>query len=128
MSTAMRERRKEPRLQEQFRAVVTLFEKTRDPEIESRTFFCSTKNISCGGLRLTSSEHIPVGTKLDLLIVLTWCFWGFTHSGLVVWSEADKKNNTCTLGIKLTTTSEATRIAWRDAIDDKLGQDETATG
>ena len=124
----MRERRKEPRLQEQFRVVITLLEKTAEPEVESRTFFCSTRNISCTGLQLTSTEHIPVGTKFDLLIVLTWCFWGFAHSGLVVWSKADKENNTYSLGIRLTTSSKATRIAWRDAVNGRLDRDEAATG
>ena len=116
------DRRTHDRLREENRVSVTVLSAEEAPELEGKTFFCSTEDVSIGGLRLCIHVPAPIDSVLKLLVAFISPLRSFTHIGLVTWIKKTGGKYPYATGIQFT--DSATREdadAWRGAIETKLG-------
>jgi hypothetical protein len=117
----MRERRIGKRVHEEAQAAVTVLAAENAAELENKTFFCPTENLSVTGLRLSVQVPVPVGSILELRIAFAKPLRSFQHSGRVVWIRRDDEGRLAhALGIEFTHVSAEVEDAWRDMISLKL--------
>ncbi len=62
-------RRQYMRFEDRRRVTVTVLSAPDSPQIESRNYFCLTRDLSAGGLRFCVHSRVPVGTILKLEIM-----------------------------------------------------------
>ncbi len=120
------EKRKAPRLEEKNRVTVTVLSSPEAPEIESKSFYCWTHDLSEGGLKFAVHTHVPIGALLKLEVVfLGGSKDGFLHNGNVMWEQEFNEEGIVSnwLGVKFTETlGGAERLAeWSQIIGEKLG-------
>ena len=120
----MPERRARARLQGSYRVAVTILTAPEAPRLVDDTFFCSTEDLSSGGLRIYTDRSVPVGTHLKLRIVFGWSYWEFSHTGRVVWVDEKQKGRTYQLGVEFTNPPGAAQTAWADILESKLAAGE----
>ena len=62
------EKRQHKRIAARDRLFVQVVSCNEQPELVGTTLSCKTMDVSAGGIRIDSSDRIPVGTKLDLWV------------------------------------------------------------
>ena len=116
----MDDRRAYPRLREKDSVVVTVLSAPEVPELENKTFFCTSEDLSSGGLKLRLSTHVPVGAVLGLRVAFTLPLGTFRHIGRVAWSEEGTDSKACLVGVEFTYTLSGRAAAWKDIVEKKL--------
>lgn len=116
-----KDKRSDERLQQQFRVGVTIKPATPAEGEESQTVFCSTEDVSAGGLKVTFRKPLAVGTVVYLFLVFVNAFRGFEFKGRIVWvRKGEGKKPAFTAGVAFMDIPEPARIALRDAIEERL--------
>lgn len=129
--TTIQNRRRHPRLPEEDRVAVTVLTAREAPELEKKTFFCSTRDISAGGLRLLVSVRalVPVGAVLILRVAFNSPLRAFRQIGRVVWwRRAPTGAGRMMLGVEFDESACASMAAWRGIIERKLEHGGGASG
>lgn len=121
----MNERRAHPRLLEQARVAVTILSAPDVPDLENRTFFCPTADISIGGLRLSVHTHVPMGAVLVLRIAFNNPLRAFKHVASVVWTQdVEDPRHPFSLGVEFHEGDAAIMEEWREVLEEKLTEGE----
>ena len=81
------EKREHNRLEERNRVTVTVISAPEAPEIERKSFFCWTHDLSVGGLKFCVHTHVPMGALLKLEVVFADPPEEFRHIGQVMWEQ-----------------------------------------
>lgn len=100
--------------------VVTVLSSPDVPELRNKVFFCSTRDLSVGGLRLRMQVPVPPASILGLLVAMSDPIGAFRHIGRVAWTRRLPEGAAFAVGVEFTDTPRATRMAWRDAVGRRL--------
>lgn len=130
MSTEMQnasnaEKRETPRLEEKNRVTVTVLSSPEAPEIERKSFYCWTHDLSEGGLKFAVHSHVPIGAVLKLEVAfIKGAREVFRHIGRVMWEQEfdDEGVVSSWLGVKFTETlgGKERLSEWASVISDRL--------
>ena len=119
------EKRAHDRVEERNRVTVTVLSAPEAPEIERKSFYCWTHDLSVGGLKFCVHSHVPMGAILKLEVVFTEPHEVFRHIGQVMWEQEFEEEGILSswLGVKFTETLGGdTRLAsWASILESKLG-------
>jgi len=107
----MEEKRKYPRLKASFVVSYKLFDESKIMDVSQ------TKNISLGGMLLTTNREFEPGTKLSLTIRLPFQARPLSFIGKVISSEQVVKDMIYDTRIELLSTSEEDRQLFKDTLD-----------
>jgi hypothetical protein len=117
--------RKFKRLEERNRVTVTVISAPEAPDIERKSFYCWTHDLSIGGLKFCVHSHVPMGALLKLEIMFKEPRETFMHIGRVMWEQEYEEDGILSswLGVKFTETIGGDpRIAlWAATLEAKLG-------
>ena len=80
------------------------------------TLYCSTEDLSVGGLRFKSEFPLAKGAVLDLLLVMGWAYWSFEVKGKVMWVEATQGHPAYAIGLQFVSLSDPARVALSEAL------------
>jgi hypothetical protein len=116
------DRRVHPRVTEEDKVTVTILASPDSLDLEGRTFFCSTRDISAGGLRFCVHSDVPVEAMLELRVELVSPVDVFTHVGRVVWEKEMEEDGFFAhyIGVQFVETKESRQMAWRTMVSRKL--------
>jgi len=78
-----------------------------------RVFYCSSEDVSVGGIKFTSRSEIPVNTAFELSIEFPVLNKSFVHSGTVAWSRKDDTKAVHHVGVFFADRDPRTLNAWR---------------
>ncbi len=119
------DQRVHPRLEERNRVTVTVLSSPEAPEIERKSFYCWTHDLSVGGLKFCVHSHVPMGAILKLEVVFTEPIEIFRHIGQVMWEQEFEEEGILSswLGVKFTETlgGDIRHSVWSDILESKLG-------
>lgn len=119
------ENRQFKRLEERNRVTVTVLSAPEAPDIERKSFYCWTHDLSIGGLKFCVHSHVPMGATLKLEITFKEPRETFMHIGRVMWEQEYEEDGILSswLGVKFSETIGGDpRIAlWAAALEAKLG-------
>lgn len=117
------DRRQYPRVEERNRVTVTVLSAPDVPQIESRSYYCWTRDLSAGGMRFCVHSRVPVGAIVKLEVLFDDPRETFWHIGKVMWVEEFDEEGIVSnwLGVKITETigGEARFSVWRLCIENK---------
>jgi len=116
----MAERRRATRIPEKTQVVVSVFSAPGAPDLEHRTFFCSSADLSASGVQLVVPHAVPAGSRVMLSVAMVHPPVAFRHAGRVVWCRADEKTRKWTIGIEITRTLDKRASIWLNAIRGKI--------
>lgn len=116
------ERRWHPRIPEEDKVTVTILASPDSPDLEGRTFFCSTRDISAGGLKFCVHSEVPVNARLEMRVEMRSPDDLFTHIGRVVWERELEEDGFFAhyIGVQFIETKENRQMAWRTMVTRKL--------
>lgn len=118
---AVDERRLHPRFEERSRVTVTVLSAPEVPQIESRSYYCWTRDLSAGGMRFCVHSRVPVGAILKLEVVFDDPQEIFRHIGKVMWEQefSDDGVTSNWLGVQITETlgGEPRFTAWKLCVE-----------
>lgn len=110
------ERRRQPRVEVRDRVCVTVYPPNADAH-EPDTFYCSTTDLSEGGLQFSGDTAFKKGQMLDLLVVRGSSFRGFEFRGRVAWVRTNPQSPSFSFGVAIADVSREVLLAWRDALE-----------
>jgi len=113
-------RRTDPRILEANSVAVTILESPGAPQLENETLFCSTEDVSVGGVKLRSRVSPPIDSRLKLLVALGTPLCSFTHAGRVAWLGKRDENGRVEMGVEFTDTPDDVLAQWREVIEHRL--------
>jgi len=119
------DKRETPRLEEKNRVTVTVLSSPEAPDIERKSFYCWTHDLSEGGLKFAVHTHVPIGAVLKLEVAfIQGTNEVFRHIGRVMWEQDfdDEGIISSWLGVKFTETlgGEERLNEWARVIGEKL--------
>jgi hypothetical protein len=111
----MQERRRHPRIPSDNKVAVKVLAAPETPDLQNRTFFCTTADISRSGLRFCADVPVPVDTTLELRVSFARPLRAFVHVGQAVWVREEKLNDGAryAVGVTFTNTATPTHIEWK---------------
>ena len=116
----MLNRRRNPRLAERISVVMQL----RDPDdagtAHRKDFFCTTRDVSSGGIRLRHVDPVPCDSVVELLVAVTDPPQQFVHVGRVRWARRLPVSKLWLMGVEFTESTGRQMQAWRKYVDSKL--------
>jgi hypothetical protein len=119
------EKRVHDRLEERNRVTVTVLSAPEAPEIERKSFYCWTHDLSVGGLKFCVHSHVPMGAILKLEVTFTEPRETFRHLGQVMWEQEFEEEGILSswLGVKFTETlgGDPRLASWASILESKLG-------
>lgn len=119
------DKRAHNRLEERNRVTVTVLSAPEAPEIERKSFYCWTHDLSVGGLKFCVHSHVPMGAILKLEVVFTEPNEIFRHIGQVMWEQEFEEEGILSswLGVKFTETlgGDPRLTSWAGILESKLG-------
>ena len=116
----MRERRVHPRLEEENSVAVKVLGSPEAKSLEGKTFFCTSEDISVGGLRFPAPEAVPVDGRLELRVAFVDPPDAFLHIGRVAWVQSDHQDFPFVLGVEFVDTPGERLEEWKRVVDVKL--------
>ncbi|HBA84423.1 MAG TPA: hypothetical protein DCZ95_10050 [Verrucomicrobia bacterium] len=119
---ADQERRIHPRIYENNSVAVTIVSAPEAPSLVKKVFFCTTQDLSAGGMRFNVSADVPVGTRLEMRVAVKSPSGAFKHVGRVVWVKEASGIQPYSVGVEFTDTPATTLAAWKDLVAMKLAQ------
>lgn len=81
------DRRLYPRFEERSRVMVTVLSAPEAPQIESRSYYCWTRDLSVAGMRFCVNSRVPVAAILKLEVLFDEPREIFRHIGKVMWTQ-----------------------------------------
>ena len=116
------EKRIHPRLCEQDSVAVTVLSAPKAIELEHRTFYCSSNDLSVSGLNFSVHSGVPVGSLLKLQVELTQPLDTFYHLARVVWARNVDQDVVLSyrIGVEITETLQNRASDWAVIIRRKL--------
>jgi len=119
------DKRQSCRLEERNRVTVTVLSAPEAPEIERKSFYCWTHDLSVGGLKFCVHSHVPMGAILKLEVNFSDPHETFRHIGHVMWEQEYEEEGILSswLGVKFTETmGNGPRLEmWANILASKLG-------
>ena len=117
----MKERRASVRVPERDRVSVRFVTTPDDPQLEGAKFFCTTNDVSKGGLSFSTHTHVPVGSVMEITLFLTDPEMRFRHCGRVKWSTDVQEGIILryTHGVQFTETKRGQDAAWSHMLEQK---------
>ncbi len=119
------ENRQFQRLEERNRVTVTVLSAPEAPDIERKSFYCWTHDLSVGGLKFCVHSHVPMGAVLKLEVAFKEPQATFLHIGQVMWEQEYEEDGILSswLGVKFaeTTGGDARSEIWASTLEAKLG-------
>jgi len=112
----MEERRREERLEDQKQVAVTVLAAPAARELEGRTFFCRTADLSARGLRLKLHSAIPDGSALALRVAFSLPLKAFRLIGRSTWTREVDSSRVFEVGVEFRDCPSKTLSEWRDAV------------
>ena len=100
MATDHDERRKHPRLRREERAVIRQLNISGEDVTVSK-YYCTTIDISPGGLQIQTKKPFPLGEQVEISINLEGQNGAFNLSGVTRWIAPSKGEPGYVLGIEL---------------------------
>lgn len=113
-----KERRKHERLSLEGPVFVKILSSTRDESLRGKTLYCSTKDLSLGGLRVHSEHDIPIGCTLHLWVGLSDSPGTYMMSGRVAWQKDDGASYV--VGIEFVNVENDELAAWKEMVSQRL--------
>jgi len=121
----MENRRIYQRLNEQNSVAVRVLTAPEAATLEGKTYFCTTEDLSAGGLRFNVSAPVPVGTVLELRVAFSQPISAYRHIGKVVWlKETPDQSSPYSVGVEFTDTAPNDVAAWEKLVDQKINMKE----
>ena len=114
--TDMEERRRDERIGERKQVVVTVLAAPAAREIEGRTFFCRTEDLSASGLRLRLHCAMPDGSALALRVAFSVPLKAFRLIGRSAWTREVDAASEYEVGVEFRDCPARTMSEWRDAV------------
>jgi Tfp pilus assembly protein PilZ len=108
--------------------VITVLSAPAAPDLEGKTFFCSTADISVGGLRFHVHRALPLESLLKLLVALVDPLQTFTHVGRVIWLRETEEGRQYAVGVQFTDGEPEVNKAWQQLVAEKLTQGHGPSG
>jgi Tfp pilus assembly protein PilZ len=98
--------------------MVVVEEAPSAPCLEGEVFWCTTRDLSAGGLRMVVHSQVPIGTKVRLRVVFTEPPAEFEHLSHVVWSTTKCVDivHTYSIGLEFSSTDGQSDYKWSDLI------------
>ena len=114
----MKERRRHPRVSSESKVAVKVLASPEAPDLQNRTFFCTTADISQSGLRFCADTPVTVDTTLELRVSFARPLRAFVHVGQTVWvrAEPNGEKHRYIIGVTFTKTATTTRIEWKSLL------------
>ena len=113
------------RVEERNHVTVTVISAPEAPEIEHKSFYCWTQDLSVGGLKFCVHTHVPTGAILKLEVTFEDPEEDFRHIGQVMWEQEFDEDGILSswLGVKFTETlgGDPRLACWRTILEEKLG-------
>jgi len=116
----MEERRRDERIGERKQVVVTVLAAPAAREIEGRTFFCRTEDLSASGLRLRLHCAMPDGSALALRVAFAAPLRAFRLVGRSVWSRKSDAESVFEVGVEFRDCPRDTLSEWQLAVNSLL--------
>jgi Tfp pilus assembly protein PilZ len=112
--------RREPRIQEQADVSIRVRTAPLAKELEGRNFSSRSENISMSGMKLNTDIPIPVGSVLDLKILLKNSPIKYEIMANVVWSNLKNalQDFVGEVGVTLTIEPNSKLALWNAAVSD----------
>jgi len=112
------ERRATTRHVENGCVAITILWASHNPDLEGRTFFCRTGDVSIDSLSFDLYCPIPIDAVLDLNIQLSAPVEQFKHRGSVQRCTAHHNGaDACSVGVKLEDAQGHTVVEWHEAVE-----------
>ncbi len=115
------ERRKDPRLELDETAFLKIKACKSHPNLSGKRFYCSTRNVSRGGIMIFSDTGIPVDAYMELILALSINENTFDLIGIVRWTSETASSGIHKIGIQFLDTSPD-KPSWNKLIEHLLGQ------
>ncbi|NCC52658.1 MAG: PilZ domain-containing protein [Spartobacteria bacterium] len=121
----MDDRRTHQRLNEQNSVAVRILSAPEADALEGKTYFCTTEDLSAGGLRFNVSAPVPVGTVMEIRVAFSQPISAYRHIGKVVWVKEDTDQAPpYAVGVEFTDTAPNDVAAWEKLVDQKINMKE----
>jgi Tfp pilus assembly protein PilZ len=118
----MEEKRAHQRLESEEFVLVTVESSSSNPELEGKSFKCLMKDLSAGGLQITTFVEPPIGTVVHLYIAFQHPVRAFRHIGRVVWIKGNMEDETYDVGVEFTDTPRETFEDWTRLVEQMIGR------
>jgi c-di-GMP-binding flagellar brake protein YcgR len=119
---AGRERRIHPRIRERNSVAVRVVSAPDTPSLVQKVFFCTTEDLSAGGMRFNVHTAVPVNSHLELRVAVKNPTGAYKHVGRVVWVKEMDGTQPYAVGVQFTDTPATTLAAWKEFVALKLAQ------
>jgi c-di-GMP-binding flagellar brake protein YcgR len=116
----MRENRKHTRVAEQDSVAVTVLASPGAEGLVNRTVFCTTEDLSAGGIRLRASVRIPSGSTVEMRVAVARPLKAFRQRGRVVWANEAASAGQYVLGVEFLEAKPGDLDQWRGLVSQRL--------
>lgn len=116
------EKRVHARLVEEDSVVVTIISIPGAPTLQNRTIFCTTADVSAGGVRLHTDTGVPGGAVVELRVAISNPLRAFKQRGRVAWVTQLEGEDRYALGIEFLDRASSGMIQWKDMVRRRLKQ------
>ena len=116
----MQERRRDKRIDERKQVAITVLAAPEARELEGRTFFCPTEDLSVSGLRLKVHAAIPKGAALALRVAFASPLKAFRLIGRSAWSRDTDEGSLCEIGVEFRECPVKVLSEWSDTVSGLL--------
>lgn len=125
----MSERRKNPRVRTEGNVTVTVLTAPDAPMLEGRSFSCTTRDLSAGGLRFCVHTEVPLESALELEVEIASPHDNYVHLGKVAWVGEISTDGVLEylLGVRFTQTRDDRETNWRTFVSHRLEELADAT-
>lgn len=107
-----RERRRHRRLKQKQRLFVQIIESEQVPALRGKTIYCSSVDVSAGGLQIELDRDAPPGCVLDLWVEVKGRRGRFFLSGAVRWCSVDEARGKYQVGIEIHAGDATQELDW----------------
>jgi len=122
------ERRKHPRILGEGPVFVKVIEAGENADLRGETIYCSTQDLSTGGIRLAVDREVPVGSVLHLWIGLSDSPGSYMLTGRVVWARPAESGKTSHMvGIEFEEVPDGDMTTWLEMMEQKIRYDNPQT-
>jgi hypothetical protein len=108
----MREMRKNARVADRCTVVVKVLAVDGKPRRDVPPCYCHAADLSADGVRLVLGAELPLGSQIELVVVVQEPPATFRHVGVVRWSKTAEDAQTKSVGVEFTGSPPAVMLAW----------------
>lgn len=115
-------------MEEQESVAVTIVSVPGSPDMENNTFFCTTEDLSAGGVKMYADRHVPRGSVVELRVAFSQPLRAFKHRGRVAWVKEVEGEGRYTMGVEFVDSDAGPMTQWRDVMRQRLGESGAGDG